>query len=91
MNHSAARPSPAGFNTKVVPMTGATQKAVSRKDAAEYLGVSDKTIERLIDRGDLKAFKVLGQWRIMISDMLAFIEQQRSAQMERTGNLDIGV
>lgn len=33
-------------------------------EAAEYLKVSVNTIRNLIERGDLRAVKVGGQWRI---------------------------
>jgi excisionase family DNA binding protein len=55
---------------------GGLERAVSKKTAAENLSVSVKTIERLIARGELRAFRVLGQVRIMISDLQNFIKRQ---------------
>src|SRR5512137_2663011 len=39
-------------------------KLLTVKDAAEYLNVSEKTVLRLIRRGELPASKVGGQWRL---------------------------
>ncbi len=39
-------------------------RAISLAEAAGRLGVSVRTIRRMIDEGKLRAFKVLGQWRI---------------------------
>jgi excisionase family DNA binding protein len=62
----------------VVPMVGASEfRAVSRSEAAALLSISVKGMERLILRGQLPAFKVLGQWRILLSDLHTFIRQQR--------------
>lgn len=70
---------------RVLPMIGGARRAVSRHEAGAMLGVSWKTIERLINRGELKAFKVLGQWRIMVSEIDAYIERQAAEQKKRIG------
>jgi excisionase family DNA binding protein len=41
-----------------------SEKAVSVKEAARRLGVSETTIRRMIEGGEIRAFRVLGQWRI---------------------------
>jgi len=73
------------FAPKIIHLSGMTPRALSRKDAGAFLDVSSKTIERLIGRGELPAFKVLGQWRIMISDLQAFVERQQREQKRRMG------
>jgi len=60
-------------------------RAVSRKEAAGILGVSEKTVERLIDRGALRAFKVGWQWRMMLNDLNAYIVRQQGLQEKRLG------
>ncbi len=41
-----------------------TDKALSIKEVANRLGVSVSTVRRMLETGELRAFKVLGQWRI---------------------------
>jgi len=69
----------------VTPMLGSGQRAVSRKDAGKMLGVSWRTIERLVDRGELRAFKPLGQWRILVTDIDAFVARQILERKTRIG------
>lgn len=44
---------------------------------ADYLQMSDLTVYRLIQNKVLPAFKIGGSWRIKMSDLQAFIEQQK--------------
>lgn len=46
------------------------------KDAAEYLKVSARTVQRLIDAGDLKASKVGKFWRIKARDINVYLNRQ---------------
>lgn len=46
---------------------------LSKKDAAERLGVSHRTVTRLIESGDLRAFKVRAQVRILPADLDKYI------------------
>ncbi|TNM67763.1 helix-turn-helix domain-containing protein [Streptomyces sp. NP160] len=52
---------------------------VGKPYAAQTLGVSERTVRRLIDSGDLPAFKVGAQWRLLESDLAAYVAAQRSA------------
>ncbi len=47
----------------------AQDKAISINDAAQRLGVSSRTIRRMIEEHEIHAFKVLGQWRIRESEI----------------------
>ncbi|MGD0088570.1 MAG: helix-turn-helix domain-containing protein [Planctomycetota bacterium] len=78
-------PPPKRALANVVPMLGSGQRAVSRQDAGRMLGVSWRTIERLVDRGELRAFKLLGQWRILVSDLDAYVARQILEQKTRIG------
>ncbi|MGD0093970.1 MAG: helix-turn-helix domain-containing protein [Planctomycetota bacterium] len=69
----------------VISMLGSGQRAVSRQDAGRMLGVSWRTIERLVDRGELRAFKLLGQWRILVSDIDAYVAARISEQKMKIG------
>lgn len=50
---------------------------VSKEKAAEILGLHPKTVERLIGRGDLAAYKPAGRVRIDCDDLRAFLENVR--------------
>jgi len=50
-------------------MSVAQDRAISLAEAAGRLGVSVRTIRRMIDEGKIRAFKVLGQWRIRESEI----------------------
>lgn len=47
----------------------AQDRAISLAEAAGRLGVSVRTIRRMIDAGEIRGFKVLGQWRIRESEI----------------------
>ena len=48
-------------------------KLISKLDAADMLGVSVSTVERLIADGDLPMYKIRGQCRLMTSDIKTYI------------------
>ena len=48
-------------------------KLISKLDAADMLGVSVSTVERLIADGDLPMYKIRGQCRLMTSDVRTYI------------------
>ena len=48
-------------------------KLISKLDAADMLGVSVSTVERLISDGDLPMYKIRGQCRLMTSDIKTYI------------------
>lgn len=45
-------------------------------EAAELLHVSTRTLQRMIRRKDLPAFKVGGQWRVRESQLTRWIERR---------------
>jgi excisionase family DNA binding protein len=45
--------------------------------AAEYLGVSRATVERLVSRGQLPIVKVAGSTRYDVEDLDGFVERNR--------------
>lgn len=47
----------------------AQDRAISLAEAAGRLGVSVRTIRRMIDENKIRAFRVLGQWRIRESEI----------------------
>ena len=50
--------------------------------AAEYLQVSTKTIQRMIERGDLKASKVSNSWRIRKPDIEDYLNRTSNKKPE---------
>ncbi len=56
----------------------------SRKDVADYLGVSPLTVLRMIQNGDLPAYKVKGQWKIKKEDVEQYLQDH--AVQPRTRN-----
>jgi len=60
----------------------ATDRALSIKEAANRLGVSVSTIRRMLDTGELRAFKVLGQWRIRESIVEKIMQSSDEDQNE---------
>lgn len=57
----------------------ATEAALNKRQAAERVGVSHRTISRLIDAGQIRAFKVGSQVRILESDLDKYVARQLKA------------
>jgi excisionase family DNA binding protein len=53
--------------------------AMNVRQVAELLAVDEKTIYRLVQRGELPGFKVAGAWRFAREDLDAWIEAQKNA------------
>ena len=54
------------------------EPAMTVRDVAAILNVDEKTIYRLIAKGDFPGFKVLGSWRFQRSDLDAWIESKKT-------------
>ena len=53
-------------------------RLLSIKDVAYRLQLSERTVRRLLDGGELSAFRVRGQWRISVEDLQKYLEECRS-------------
>ena len=53
------------------------EPAMTVRDVAAFLNVDEKTIYRLVQKGDLPGFKVLGSWRFQRPDLEAWIAQRK--------------
>jgi len=62
----------------------ATQRLLPIGAAAEYLGVSRATIERLVFRGELPIVKVAGSTRYDVEDLNGYIAANRCRNRKRT-------
>ena len=65
--------------TEAVP-----QRLLPIRGAAEYLGVSRATIERLVFRGELSIVKVAGSTRYDVEDLNGYITVNRRCNRKRT-------
>jgi excisionase family DNA binding protein len=52
----------------IIPM------ALNRKEAAQYLGISEKTLDKLLDRGDIKYRRIERAYIIPKSELDKFLE-----------------
>jgi excisionase family DNA binding protein len=52
-------------------------------EVAKALRISSVTVSRAIRCGKLKAFRVGGQWRIVGSDILAFVDDGTNTALQR--------
>ena len=67
------------------PVTeGVPQRLLSIGGAAEYLGVSRATVERLVFRGELPMVKVGGSTRYDVEDLDGFIAINRCRNRRRS-------
>jgi excisionase family DNA binding protein len=56
-------------------------------EAAELLHVSTRTLQRMIRRNELPAFKVGGQWRVRESQLTRWIHgRENSSHLPANGN-----
>ena len=53
------------------------EKLLSIKQVQEILGLSERTIFRLIKNGEIQGFKIGREWRFTEADINAYIEKQR--------------
>lgn len=54
------------------------EPAMTVKDVAAFLSVDEKTIYRLVIKGEIPGFKVLGSWRFQRHDLQSWIESKKS-------------
>ena len=60
------------------------RRLLAIRSAAEYLGVSRATVERLVNRGELPIVKVAGSTRYDVEDLDGYIETNRRRIRKRT-------
>ena len=63
-------------------------QAMTVRDVASFLNVDEKTIYRLVIKGELPGFKVLGSWRFQKSDLDVWIESRKldAKQLKTSSN-----
>ena len=60
------------------------RRLLSVELAAEYLGVSRATVERLVHRGELSTVKIGGSTRYDVDDLDGYIDSNRRRNRTRT-------
>lgn len=53
------------------------EPAMTVRNVAAFLNVDEKTIYRLVQKGDLPGFKVSGSWRFQRDDVTQWIEERK--------------
>lgn len=53
------------------------EQLMETDDVARYLNVHRKTVINLVERGELRGYRVGRNWRFRKSDVDAYLEQQR--------------
>ena len=67
-------------------MSYVKEQVMTVKDVAQYLNVDEKTIYRLLKRGEMPAFKVLGSWRFEFADLRSWVAEQKKISSAGKGN-----
>lgn len=60
-------------------MTQNTSAVYTLQELALVLSVSEQTIRRMFNRGELKGFKIGKQWRILKKDFEAYLKNRCGA------------
>jgi excisionase family DNA binding protein len=55
------------------------EPALTVREVAAFLSVDEKTIYRLVIKGDIPGFKVLGSWRFQRHDLEQWIQVRKDA------------
>ena len=57
-------------------------RLLTLSEAAQMLHVSTRTLQRMIRKNDLPAFKVGGQWRVRETQLRQWVEDRESSGVE---------
>jgi excisionase family DNA binding protein len=55
------------------------EPALTVREVAAFLSVDEKTIYRLVTKGEIPGFKVLGSWRFQRHDLEQWIQVRKDA------------
>ena len=67
------------------------EPAMTVKDVAAFLRVDEKTIYRLVTKGEIPGFKVLGSWRFQRPDLETWIKDQKAVAKGSIKNQKVSV
>jgi len=61
--------------------------ALTVQQVAEILSVNERTVYRMVSKGELPGFRVAGSWRFLSEDLEAWIAEQKAAV--RSGGVEV--
>ncbi len=61
--------------TNAVPVNGTEPKLIDKRRASEILGMSTRSVDRIVCRGKLDKVKMLGAVRFRLSDVLKLVRE----------------
>jgi excisionase family DNA binding protein len=56
------------------------ERLLSIKDVAEWLGVSERTVFRMMDNNEITGIKIGNRWKFESDDIKAFVQRQQQKQ-----------
>jgi excisionase family DNA binding protein len=56
------------------------ERLLSIKDVAEWLGVSERTVFRMMDNNEITGIKIGNRWKFKSDDIKAFVQRQQQKQ-----------
>ena len=65
---------------------GAMMQALTVQQVADILNVNERTVYRMVTKGELPGFRVAGSWRFLREDLESWVTQQKAAA--RSGDVD---
>jgi excisionase family DNA binding protein len=60
------------------------EKILTLAQAAEQLGVSQRTVTRFVDNNQIKGFKIGSRWKFMQSEVDDYFDRQRNKASDDT-------
>ena len=73
---SASKPIP------LEPLSPSGLHDPSIPQAAEMIGVSERTMRRAVERGEIEAYKLLGNTRVKLASLHLFVQRARSVPLK---------
>lgn len=58
------------------------EELLTLEELAKYLKISKHTLYKMLEKGEIPAFKIANQWRFKKSDIDKWIEQQRKTTLK---------
>lgn len=62
------------------------EELLTLEGLAKYLKISKHTLYKMLEKGEIPAFKIANQWRFKKSDIDKWIEQQRKTTLKEQNN-----
>jgi excisionase family DNA binding protein len=69
-------------SARLAPLSPLGPPDPSIPQAAEMIGVSERTMRRAIERGEIEAYKLLGNTRVKLASLHMFLMRARSVPLK---------